>query len=106
MFAVAVNGSVEVFGPQLALIGGARALITNDSGWMHAAAALATPLVAIFGPTDWVATGPASRLARVVREPVACAPCFLRDCPIDHRCMTRVTTDAVWNAFESLQATT
>lgn len=90
----------------LALIAGARALITNDSGLMHAAAALATPLVAIFGPTDWVATGPASRLARVVREPVACAPCFLRDCPIDHRCMTRVTTDAVWNAFESLQATT
>ncbi len=88
----------------LALIDGARAVVTNDSGLMHAAAALDTPVVAIFGPTDWVATGPANPRARVVREPVACAPCFLRDCPIDHRCMTRVGVDAVWQCLTSLIA--
>ncbi|MBK7973589.1 MAG: glycosyltransferase family 9 protein [Deltaproteobacteria bacterium] len=80
----------------LAVIAGARALVTNDSGLMHAAAAFGVPVIAVFGPTDWIATGPVSEDARVIREPVACAPCFLRDCPIDHRCMNRVDAARVW----------
>jgi heptosyltransferase II len=67
-----------------------RVYLTNDSGAMHIASALGVPTVAIFGATDEVATGPTGPLARVVREPVECSPCLKRECPIDHRCMTRV----------------
>lgn len=69
--------------------------LTNDSGPMHIASALGVPTVAIFGATDDVATGPTGPLSRVVRQPVDCSPCLLRECPIDHRCMTRVTSQRV-----------
>ena len=72
-----------------------RAFLTNDSGGMHIASALGVPTVAVFGATDDEATGPTGPLAVVVREPVECSPCLLRECPIDHRCMTRVTADRV-----------
>ncbi len=67
-----------------------RVYLTNDSGGMHIASALGVPTVAVFGATDDQTTGPTGPLARVVREPVECSPCLLRECPIDHRCMTRV----------------
>ncbi len=69
--------------------------LCNDSGAMHIASALGVSSVTVFGPTDETATGPSGSAARIVREPVECAPCKLRECPIDHRCMTRVTTDRV-----------
>lgn len=69
--------------------------LTNDSGAMHIAAALGVPSVTIFGPTDETATGPSGAHARLLREPVECAPCKLRECPIDHRCMTGVTARQV-----------
>ena len=69
--------------------------LTNDSGAMHVASALAVPTVAVFGSTDDTTTGPTGPLARVVREHAECSPCLLRECPIDHRCMTRVTADRV-----------
>jgi heptosyltransferase-2 len=69
--------------------------LTNDSGGMHVASALGVPTVTIFGATDETATGPTGPLARVVREHAECSPCLLRECPIDHRCMTRVTADRV-----------
>jgi heptosyltransferase-2 len=72
-----------------------RLFLTNDSGSMHIASAAGVPTVAIFGATDEIATGPTGPLARVVREQVECSPCLLRECPIDHRCMTRVTPDRV-----------
>jgi heptosyltransferase II len=72
-----------------------RLLVTNDSGPMHLAAALGVPVVAVFGPTDWRETHPVGEAHRVVREPVHCSPCGLRECPIDHRCMRRVTVDRV-----------
>jgi len=72
-----------------------RLFLTNDSGAMHVASALGVPTVTVFGPTDETATGPLGALARIVREPVECAPCLKRECPIDHRCMTRVTTERV-----------
>jgi heptosyltransferase-2 len=75
-----------------------RVFLTNDSGGMHIASALGVPTIAIFGATDAEATGPAGPLARVVREPVECAPCLLRECPIDHRCMTRVPAARVAQA--------
>jgi heptosyltransferase-2 len=75
-----------------------RVFLTNDSGAMHIASALGVPSVTVFGPTDEEATGPLGAAARIIREPVECAPCLKRECPIDHRCMTRVTVDAVVQA--------
>lgn len=72
-----------------------RVFLTNDSGAMHVASALAVPTVAVFGPTDYIATAPAGPGGTIVREPVECSPCMLRDCPIDHRCMTRISADRV-----------
>lgn len=79
-----------------------RLYLTNDSGAMHIASALGVPSVTVFGPTDEAATGPLGPTARLVREPVECAPCLLRECPIDHRCMTRVTAEHVVRAAEDL----
>jgi len=67
-----------------------RVYLTNDSGAMHIASALGLPTVAVFGATNHITTGPTGPLARVVREQVECSPCMKRECPIDHRCMTRV----------------
>jgi heptosyltransferase II len=79
--------------------------ISNDMGLAHIAAAVGTPTVVIFGPTKDVTTRPFSENAIVVREPVECAPCMLRDCPIDHRCMMRITPDQVADqALELLRA--
>ncbi len=72
-----------------------RVYLTNDSGAMHIASALGVPTVTIFGSTDDVGTGPTGPFARIVREPVECSPCLRRECPIDHRCMTRVDANRV-----------
>jgi len=79
-----------------------RIFLTNDSGAMHIASALGVPSVTVFGPTDETATGPSGPQARLVREPVECAPCKLRECPIDHPCMTRVSSDRVVEAALSV----
>jgi heptosyltransferase-2 len=71
-------------------------LVTNDTGPAHIAAAVGCPVVVIFGPTNPVTTRPFSTSAEVVRRPPVCAPCMLRDCPIDHRCMTAVTAEEVF----------
>jgi len=73
-------------------------LLTNDTGPMHIASAFQVPVVAIFGPTDWRTTSPFGSPHAIVRQPVDCAPCLLRECPIDHRCMTRVSVDQVYEA--------
>lgn len=78
--------------------------LTNDSGPMHIASALGVPTVAIFGATDDEATGPTGPHTRVLREPVECSPCLLRECPIDHRCMTRVEASRVAEAALGLVA--
>jgi heptosyltransferase-2 len=71
-------------------------LVTNDTGPAHIAAALGRPTLVIFGPTDPRTTRPFSALAEVVRRPPDCAPCMLRDCPIDHRCMTAISHEEVF----------
>jgi len=72
-----------------------RVYLTNDSGAMHIASALGVPTVAVFGATDDQTTGPTGPLARVIREQVECSPCLKRECPIDHRCMTRISAARV-----------
>jgi heptosyltransferase-2 len=73
------------------------AFVSNDSGAMHVAAALGRPVVALFGPTDERVTRPLGD-HDVIAQPVFCRPCMLRDCPIDHRCMKRITVDMVFAA--------
>ena len=74
-----------------------RAVVSGDSGAMHLAAALGVPVTAIFGPTDDRLTAPVGS-HEVLTHPVWCRPCFFRDCPIDHRCMTRISADRVFQA--------
>jgi heptosyltransferase-2 len=82
----------------LAVLAAADLFIGNDSGAMHLAAGLGLPQVVIFGPTDEMGTGPLNPRARLVKRPVSCSPCFLRHCPVDHRCMTRIEVEDVWQA--------
>ena len=82
----------------MAVVKRCRILITNDTGPMHIAAACGVPVVAVFGPTDSRTTAPYGQERSIVREAVDCAPCLLRDCPIDHRCMTRISVDRVYEA--------
>jgi heptosyltransferase I len=97
--AVKIPGALNLAGktnlPQLvALLEGADLVIANDSGPMHIAAALNRPLVAIFGPTNPVRTGPFGRMDCVVRANVNCSPCYRRKC--GHvRCLEELGIEAV-----------
>lgn len=79
-----------------ALLGVADLLVSNDMGLAHLAPAVGTKTVVIFGPTNQLTTRPMSDVASIISADVECAPCMLRDCPIDHRCMTRVSVDDVF----------
>ena len=72
-----------------------RLLLTNDTGTMHLATLLGVPVVAVFGSTEPRLTGPLGTRNRVVRHQVECSPCFLRECPLDFRCMEAVTVEEV-----------
>jgi len=72
------------------------AFVSNDSGAMHVAAALGTPLTAIFGPTNERVTSPSSHgPVDIILRQVFCRPCMLHECPIDHRCMKRIQVEDV-----------
>jgi heptosyltransferase II len=79
------------------LLASCHAFVSNDSGAMHLAAAVGVPVAAIFGPTDERVTAPLGDHDVIVQQ-VFCRPCMLRDCPIDHRCMRRVSVDTVFDA--------
>jgi heptosyltransferase-2 len=73
-----------------------RVLLTNDTGPMHVGAALGTKTVALFGSTSPELTGPGvpgGEQPGIVKGAAPCAPCFLRDCPIDFRCMLSIETN-------------
>ena len=85
----------------LGLLSQLRLLVTNDSGLMHAAAALSVPQVSLFGSTDPVATGPFSSLATVIRHPLPCSPCFKRTCESDYECLKAISVGEVLAAAGS-----
>jgi heptosyltransferase-2 len=84
-----------------ALLSRCQLFIGNDSGAMHVAAAVGLPVVTIFGPTDPYGTAPITPRCTIVQEKPYCSPCFLRRCPIDHRCMARITPESVDAAAHS-----
>jgi heptosyltransferase-2 len=104
------SGSINLCGrtslrQTLGLIGQCNLFVTNDSGLMHAAAALNIPLVAIIGPTNPTATGPRNQASRLVQRPDACesSPCLKPVCPItDRRCMTAIGVEMVLEAVRAL----
>jgi lipopolysaccharide heptosyltransferase II len=79
-----------------------RLILTNDTGTMHLAALLGLPVVAIFGSTEPGLTGPLGNGHIVLRHHVECSPCFLRECPIDFRCMKAVSAQEAADAVLSL----
>jgi len=81
-----------------ALLSRCQLFVGNDSGAMHVAAAVGLPVVAIFGSTDPYGTAPITPRCTIVQEKPYCSPCFLRRCPIDHRCMTSIQPEAVEGA--------
>lgn len=85
-----------------AILAAVDLVVTNDTGPAHIASALGRSTLVIFGPTNPLTTRPFSPLAEVLRHPPDCAPCMLRDCPIDHRCMTAITVSEVFEKVTSL----
>ena len=85
-------------------LGRCRALLTNDTGTMHLAAHLGVPTIALFGSTEPALTGPIGAGHTVIRHHVECSPCFLRQCPIDFRCMNRIAVAEVVDGVERVLA--
>ena len=79
-----------------------RVLLTNDTGTMHLADGFGVPLVAVFGSTEPRFTGPRSPRSTVLRHQVECSPCFLRECPLDFRCMRAVAPEEAAKAILAL----
>lgn len=97
---VNISGKTTL-GQAFALIEKCSLFVTNDSGLMHAAAALNVNQVAVIGSTDYVATCPANENSIMVRVPVSCSPCLKDTCPTDHQCMDKISVDMVMEKCSS-----
>jgi heptosyltransferase-2 len=90
-------------GEAMALIERCDLFITNDSGLMHVAAALDVPLIAVFGSTNPVATGPLGSSSKVVQAAVPCSPCLKSECPEGHlNCMDQIDVDRVYDSVKEM----
>lgn len=76
-----------------------NAFLTGDTGPMHVAASLGTPIVALFGPTDPAHTGPVGDFHTILRRDLFCSPCFLKRCPYGHECMEEMGIDETVEAI-------
>jgi heptosyltransferase-2 len=85
-----------------ALVGRCALLISNDTGPRHVAVALGVPVVTIMGPTDPEVTRTPYERGIVLQQATPCAPCYKRRCPRDHRCMTAVRPEDVFDAARRL----
>lgn len=104
----AAGGALPTLGADLgpvelaAVLARARVVVANDSGPMHLAAAVGTPVVAMFGPTDPGRTGPTGSPSVVLDRYVFCSPCYLKECPYAHECMREIAVEDVLGAVERL----
>jgi len=107
--AAAVSGSKDLAGRTtlrelMALLSLCRVVLTNDTGPMHVAAALGVPVIVPFGSTSAELTGPGmpgDSRHRLLQAEVACAPCFLRECPVDFRCMNSISVESILAELDS-----
>jgi len=87
----------------IGLLNACDLLVSNDTGPAHIAAALGRPTITLFGPTNEFETSPAGKRTELIRaEGIECARCMHRDCPIDHRCMTRISAEEVFDRARAL----
>jgi heptosyltransferase-2 len=106
--ASAARAEVPVLGADLdpvelaAVLARARCAVTNDSGPMHLAGAVGTPVAAFFGATDPGRTGPSGSPSRVLDRYVFCSPCFKTECPFGHECMREIGVEAAVGAVMEL----
>ena len=104
------GGSIALLGDDLdpvelaAVFAAARVVVSNDSGPMHLAGAVGTPVIAFFGPTDPGRTGPSGSPSVVLDRYVFCSPCFKNECPYGHECMKEITVEMAVRAVEELVA--
>ena len=99
---VDLSGNTSL-GEAMALIERCHLFITNDSGLMHVAAALDIPLLAIFGSTNPVTTGPLGSKSMVVQADVPCSPCLKSECPEGHlNCMDQINVDQVFDSVKEM----
>jgi lipopolysaccharide heptosyltransferase II len=96
-----VGGDMDALGLAALLARGAL-VIANDSGPMHLAGAVGTPVLAFFGPTDPGRTGPMGSTAAVIDRYVSCSPCYRATCPYGHECMEEITVEMALEAAEKL----
>jgi heptosyltransferase-2 len=108
--ALAAEPSLAVLGEDLdpvelaAVFAAASLVVSNDSGPMHLAGAVGTPVVAFFGPTDPGRTGPIGSPSVVLDRYVFCSPCFKTECPYGHECMQEITVEMAARAVMDLVA--
>lgn len=93
-------------GEAIELMQCADAVISNDSGLMHIAAALRVPLIVVYGSTSPEFTPPLAERVKIISNGIDCSPCFERECPkLHHKCMVELLPGQVVAALESLVPT-